>query len=71
MKSIPALLVLAVLTSPALSPALADAATATSSARYTLDTPFNMLVADPKARAVLDTDLPGLTSHAQFDAFRA
>lgn len=37
---------------------------------YTLDTPIERLVADPRARAVLDRELPGLTTHARYNQFR-
>ena len=35
-----------------------------------LDTPIETIVADPKAKAVLDADLPGLTSHTMYDQFK-
>lgn len=37
---------------------------------FTLDTPIRDLVADPAARAVLDKELPGLTTHAQYGVFK-
>lgn len=37
---------------------------------YTLDTPIQQLAADPAAQAVLDRDLPGLTTHDRYDQFK-
>ncbi len=66
MKPTPALLALAVLTLAAGSPARAEPAP-----RFTLDSPIEALVADPKAVAVLDTDLPGLTTNDKYDMFKS
>ncbi|MGN6375939.1 MAG: hypothetical protein ACTHMG_10320 [Sphingomonas sp.] len=38
-------------------------------AHYTLDTPIKILVADPNAKAVLDKDLPGLSSDDNLPKF--
>jgi hypothetical protein len=46
---------------------LAQTAPATS---LTLDTPIEQIVASPAGKAVLDKDLPGLTSHAMYDQFK-
>ena len=45
--------------------------TAAATAKFNLDTPIETLVADAKAKAVLDADLPGLTSHPAYDSFKA
>ncbi|PZT99035.1 MAG: hypothetical protein DI624_06475 [Brevundimonas sp.] len=37
---------------------------------FTLDTPIERLVADPRARAVLNRELPGLTTHDRYDQFK-
>lgn len=37
---------------------------------FTLDTPIERLVADPAARAVLDRELPGLTTHDLYGQFK-
>lgn len=75
MKLIPALVVAIALALPTAQPALADqqppAAVAAPAAKYTLDTPIETLVADPRARLVFDSDLPGLTKHPQFDTFKS
>jgi hypothetical protein len=55
-------------TAPAPAPAPATAATA--AAKFDLDTPIEALVADPKAKAVLDADLPGVTNHPSYDMFK-
>ena len=45
-------------------------ATAPAAAKFSLDTPIEALVADPKAKAVLDADLPGVTTHPSYDMFK-
>ena len=40
-------------------------------ARFTLDTPIEQLVADARARAVLDAEAAGLTSHSMYNMFKA
>ena len=39
-------------------------------AAFTLDTPIQQLVADAGAKAVLDRELPGLTTHARYEQFK-
>ncbi len=51
--------------------ATSSAPMATANAKFTLDTPIEQLVADPKAKAVLDADLPGTTTHAMYDMFKS
>ncbi|MBO9621802.1 MAG: hypothetical protein J7500_03730 [Sphingomonas sp.] len=61
-----------------LMPALAQAqtapaastATAPAAAKFNLDTPIETLAADPKAKAVLDADLPTLMSHPSYEDFK-
>lgn len=49
-----------------------DAAAATTAApRFTLDTPIELIVADPAGKAALDTALPGISSHPAFDMFKS
>lgn len=61
----------------ALSPAAmaqtapAPAPAATPAAKFSLDTPIEALIADEKAKAVLDADLPGVTTHPALDQFKA
>lgn len=56
-----------------LAPGLAAAQTADApavlNAHYTLDTPIKILIADPAANAVLDKDLPGMSSDANLPKF--
>ncbi|WP_343890966.1 hypothetical protein [Sphingomonas oligophenolica] len=33
---------------------------------YTMDTPVEVIVADPRAKAILDTNFPGMTAHERF-----
>jgi hypothetical protein len=51
-------------TAPAPAPAAA------TTAKFNLDTPIEALVADAKAKAVLDADLPGVTTHPSYDMFK-
>ena len=47
-----------------------DAPAATTiNAHYTLDTPIKDLIADPQAKAVLDKDLPGLSTDENLAKF--
>ncbi|WP_294331108.1 hypothetical protein [uncultured Sphingomonas sp.] len=52
------------------APAVAPAAVAPAS-KFNLDTPIEALIADAKAKAVLDADLPGITTHPALDQFKA
>jgi hypothetical protein len=36
----------------------------------TIDTPLEVVTATPKAKAVLDADIPGLTEHPLYDQFK-
>jgi len=54
-------------TAPAAAPAAPAPAAA---AKFNLDTPIEALVADAKAKAVLDADLPGVTTHPSYDMFK-
>jgi hypothetical protein len=51
-------------TAPAPAPA------APAAAKFNLDTPIEGLVADPRAKAVLDADLPGIATHPSYDMFK-
>ena len=48
----------------------AAAADATPAARLNLDTPIEVIAADQAGKAVLDSDIPGLTTHEQYDSFK-
>ena len=52
---------------PAATPAPAPAAAGALSVE---STPIETLVANPAAKAVLDKDLPGLTTHEAYDQFK-
>ena len=56
-------------TAPAPAPAPTAAAPA-AGAKFTLDTPLAELVANPAAKAVIDKDLPGLTTLDSFESFK-
>lgn len=53
------------------APAPAPAAAPAVAAKFNLDTPIEELVADARAKAVLDADLPGVTTHPSYDMFKA
>ena len=67
---------LAALATLAAAPALAQTpapapAAAAAGALSVEKTPIETLVANPAAKAVLDKDLPGLTTHEAYDQFKA
>ena len=68
-------------TTPAPAPAMHDHAMAApdpspvvaapaAAAKFTLDTPIETIAADPAGKAVLDTDIPGTTTHPMYDQFK-
>jgi hypothetical protein len=68
---VPAAAALAFLTPGAFAQtAPAPAAAPAAAAKFNLDTPIEALVADPKAKAVLDADLPGVSTHPSYDMFK-
>ncbi len=56
---------------PTAPAAAAPAATASTTARFNLDTPIETIAADAAAKAVLDADLPGVTTNEHFDMFKS
>ncbi|CAN5330321.1 hypothetical protein BH09PSE2_BH09PSE2_14020 [soil metagenome] len=46
-------------------------AAAAQAAKFTTDTPIETIAADPAGKAILDKDMPGLTSHPAYDQFKA
>jgi hypothetical protein len=56
---------------PAFAQAPAPAPAPAAGALSVESTPIETLVANPAAKAVLDKDLPGLTSHEAYDQFKA
>lgn len=50
-------------------PATAPAASAAGA--MSLDTPIETIAANPAGKAVLDKDLPGLTTHPMYDSFKS
>ena len=69
MKCLAVVLSLA-LTAPALvvtaAPALAETAPAPAPA-LTIDTPIETLMADPRSKAVLDANMPGVENHPMYE----
>jgi hypothetical protein len=49
----------------------AQAADAAPAARLSLDTPVEAIVADAAGKAVLDADLPGVTTHEHYEMFKS
>ena len=48
----------------------APAPMAAAKAPFNLDTPIAVIAADPRGKAILDKDLPGLTVHPMFESFK-
>ena len=62
---------LLVVAQAATAPAVpAVSAAAVPAARLNLDTPIETIVADAKGKAVLDTDLPGVSNHPSYEMFK-
>jgi len=74
MMSLIAIALLAGQTAPAPTaapaPAAPIAAAPAAAGKFTLDTPLAELVTNPAAKAVLDKDLPGLTTLDSFESFK-
>jgi hypothetical protein len=45
-------------------------APAAAAAMLTIDSPIEALVADPKAKAVVDANFPGMTAHPAYEQFK-
>ena len=45
--------------------------TSTTGAKYTIETPIETIAANPAGKAILDKDLPGLTTHEAYDSFKS
>jgi hypothetical protein len=67
---VPAAAALAFLTPGAFAQTAPAPAPTAAAAKFNLDTPIEALVADPKAKAVLDADLPGVSTHPSYDMFK-
>jgi hypothetical protein len=63
-------LALAAMTSPAAAIAQ-DAPAPAAAAAFTLDTPIEALIADARAKAVLDKYLAGIDQHPAYEQFKA
>ncbi|WP_010186154.1 hypothetical protein [Sphingomonas sp. PAMC 26605] len=61
---------LAAQTAPAPAATATPTTPAASTAKFTLETPIETIAADPKGKAVLDTDLQNITSHPMYDQFK-
>lgn len=70
MKTVALAMIAAVTFAPATfaqTPAPAPAATA---AKFNLDTPIQAIVADAKAKAALESVVPGLSTHESYEMFK-
>ncbi len=65
-----AALMIAVATPAMAAPAAVAAPAAPAAAALTIDTPIVELIANDKAKAVIDANFPGMTSHPMFDSFK-
>ncbi|WP_188053965.1 MULTISPECIES: hypothetical protein [unclassified Sphingosinithalassobacter] len=70
----------ALLLAATISPAVAQDAPANANtsppaadtlAQFTLDTPVEQIVADERAKAVLDANIPGVSTHESYDMFKS
>jgi hypothetical protein len=52
------------------APAATPPAAAAPAGALSLDTPIEDIVANPAGKAVLDKDIPGLTTHPAYDQFK-
>lgn len=55
---------------PAQDDAAADAKPETAAAKFNLDTPVQDIVADEQAKAALEANLPGVTTHESYESFK-
>jgi hypothetical protein len=49
----------------------APAPSAAAVAAFSIDSPIEQLVANPAAKAVLEADFPGVTTHPAYEQFKA
>ena len=64
-------LILAALPAAALAQTATETPAAPAAAAVTLDTPIEVLIAAEKTKAILDSRVPGLTSHPMLDQFKS
>ncbi|MDY7525423.1 hypothetical protein [Sphingomonas sp. 10B4] len=62
---------LAAQTAPAPAVTTTSTTTTASTAKFTLETQIETIAADPKGKAVLDTDLQNITAHPMYDQFKS
>jgi hypothetical protein len=55
---------------PAVAPP-AQVVSPAAAAKFTLDTPVETLVANPATKTVLEENLPGITTHPQYETFKS
>jgi hypothetical protein len=70
MKIVALAALMAAFVTPAFAAPAPVAAAPVAAPALTIDTPIVDLVANEKAKAVLDANFPGMTSHPMFDSFK-
>lgn len=65
-----ALILGAAITTPAMADGHGDHGAAKTATAFTIDTPIERLVADAKAKAVLEKHLPGIDQHPAYGQFK-
>uniref|UniRef100_UPI0035CB5640 hypothetical protein n=1 Tax=uncultured Sphingomonas sp. TaxID=158754 RepID=UPI0035CB5640 len=55
---------------PAATTTTTTTTTMAATTKFNLDTPIETIAADPKGKAVLDTDLQNITAHPMYDQFK-
>lgn len=59
------------LASPLAAQNAAPTPAAPAASRFNVDTPIETIAADPAGKAALDTAMPGITTHAMYEQFKA
>ncbi len=70
-KSATTLLLAAHIVAPAVAADAPSASATEQQQAMTLDTPLEQIVANAKGKAIIDQRVPGLTTHAMWDMFKA
>ncbi len=53
------------------TPTPAAPAAPTAATKFSLDTPVETLMADPAAKAVVEANVPGISTHESYDMFKS
>ncbi len=66
-----AIALFALTATPLVAQNAAPAPVPASAPKFSLDTPIETIAADPAAKAVLEANMPGMTTHAMYDSFKS